>query len=55
MNLAKTFHGASGAGYLAPVVKVVRMISEQPMLTASNAWSSPQPEGYSIDDELTNW
>ncbi len=55
MNLSKTFHRVSGSGYLAPAVMVVKMISEQSMLTTSNAWGSTQPEGYFIDNELTNW
>lgn len=53
MNLANAFNGASGSGYLAPAVKVVSLISEQALLVTSLGLGLP--EGYTIDDELTDW
>ena len=38
--------------YQTPVVEVMSISTEQPFLAAS---SSRNPEGYEIDDVLTDW
>ena len=38
--------------YQTPVVEVLSISTEQPFLAAS---LSSDPEGYKIDDELTDW